>query len=228
MRFDIVTIFPEQISAYLQQGILFQAIKKEILRVNVVNLRDFGLGNYRQVDDRVFGGGAGMLFMFEPLQKCLEKLKTDYAAAGITKFKVVATSAKGKILNQEICKDYAGNYEALIILCGRYEGFDQRIIDNLVDEELSLGKFVLTGGELAALTVMDATARITPGVLGKEESFTHDSFYENPDLAQFPQYTRPEIINYEGKELRVPEVLLSGHHGEVAKWREQNLQPVKS
>lgn len=221
MRFDLITIFPKIVRSYFDEGIIRQGIKKKLIEIQPWFLRDFVEGNYKQVDDRVYGGGAGMLQMFEPTAKAIEAIKADYAEKGITKFQVLATSAKGNLLKQSTCNTFASDNEALIILCGRYEGFDQRIIEELVDQEISLGNFVLSGGELAAMAIVDATARLIPGVLGKQESFEHDSFYKDDETLQYPQYTRPEVINYHGKELKVPEVLLSGNHAEVAKWRKE-------
>lgn len=223
MRFDIVTLFPAIVEAYFAEGIIAQGMKKGLLEVNVHYLRKWGKGNYQQVDDRVFGGGAGMLLMFEPIRECLEFIESEQKEAGIEKTEslVIATSAKGEVLKQSRVKEWQGGLKAMTLLCGRYEGFDQRIIDELVDVEVSLGQFVLSGGEIPAMAVVDSVARLVPGVLGKEESFQHDSFFEDDDTVQFPQYTRPEVINYQGKELIVPPVLLSGNHAEIAKWRAQ-------
>lgn len=220
MRIDIVTIFPELIADYFSQGIIAQGVKKGKLAIKTRYLRDYGEGNYKQVDDRVFGGGAGMLLMFEPMAACIADIKKEYAASGISNYKVLATSAKGATYKQSTAKGLA-ELEGLIILCGRYEGFDQRIIEELVDLEVSIGNYVLSGGELAAMVVADSVARLLPGVLGKSESFEHDSFYADDETIQFPQYTRPEVVEYNKKRLEVPKILLSGNHAEIAKWREQ-------
>lgn len=219
MRFDVITIFPNLINGYFTEGIIYQGIKKELLEVHTTYLRDFGRGNYQQVDDKVFGGGAGMVFMFEPMAEAIAKIKSEYEKLGIKKYAVIATTAGGEIFKQQHAQNFEREYEALIILCGRYEGFDQRILDELVDFEISLGKFVISGGELAAMVIVEAVARLIPGVLGKQESFQHDSFYDEADTVQFPQYTRPEVIDYKGKKLTVPEVLLTGHHADIANWR---------
>lgn len=224
MRFDIITLFPGIITSYTQEGMVGKAVGKGVVEVFTHDLRAFGEGNYRQVDDRPFGGGAGMVLMFEPMQRCLEAIKKDYQKLGIKRFEIAATTAGGQLFKQSVAKSYASRFqakelEAMVIICGRYEGFDQRILEKLVDSEISIGNFVLTGGELVALAVVDAVTRLMPGVLNKEESFTHDSFYEDDTTVQFPQYTRPEIINYDGEELPVPPVLLSGNHADIEKWR---------
>jgi tRNA (guanine37-N1)-methyltransferase len=227
MRFDIITLFPQIIDTYQEFGMVRKGIQEGLLELHAHDLRQFGLGNYKQVDDRTFGGGSGMLLMFEPMLAALNSVKAEYEKLGITKFKVLATSAKGEKYVQSIANKFAQdfqskNLEALVILCGRYEGFDQRIIDELIDHEISMGNFVLTGGELPALTIVDSISRLLPGVLGKEESFAHDSFYEDDETIQYPQYTRPEVIEHQGKQLRVPEILLSGDHGKIQKWREEH------
>lgn len=222
MRFDVISLFPDIIRGYFREGILAQGIKKGLLEVNVHDLREFGKGNYRQVDERVFGGGAGMVLMFEPMQKAIEAVKAEQREQGITDNPVVAMTAKGDTFKQSLAKELQKKHNSMILVAGRYEGFDQRILDHLVDQEISLGNFVLTGGELPALAVIDAVARLVPGVLGKEESFQTDSFYEDDGIKQGPQYTRPEVIEYDGKKLKVPPILLSGHHENIEKWRTQN------
>ncbi len=219
MRIDVITLFPDLINSYFSQGIIFQGIKKGLLEIHTTYLRDYGRGNYAQVDDRVFGGGAGMALMFEPMAEAVAAKKLEQKNLGIEKTLVIATTASGEIFNQKTAKTLEAANTGLIILCGRYEGFDQRILDELVDMEISLGKFVISGGELAAMVIIEAVARLIPGVLGKQESYEHDSFYEDENLAQFPQYTRPETLIHNGKELRVPKVLLSGNHAEISKWR---------
>ncbi len=231
-RIDIVTLFPEIVENYFSSGIISQGIKKNLVEVHTHYLRDFVSGNYKQVDDRVFGGGAGMLLMFEPIAKAIESIRGEYSKTDGTDGadrsaypKVIATSAQGEIFKQSKANSLAEE-SGLIILCGRYEGFDQRIIDELVDYEISLGQFVVTGGELPALIIADSVLRLQPGVLGKSESYEHDSFYSSDDKVQHPQYTRPEVIEYLGKELKVPEVLLSGNHAEITKWRENNTRKL--
>lgn len=224
MRFDIITIFPDIIDSYFSVGIISQAKKNGSLEIHTHDLRDWGKGNYKQVDERVFGGGAGMLLMFEPVAKAIEHVKSEYLQIGIDKFKVLAMSAKGEKFAQSQAKTLHSENQALIILCGRYEGFDQRILEVLVDQVISIGEFVISGGELAAMAVVDSVARMVPGVLGKEESYKHDSHFNSDSEIQYPQYTRPEIVEYQSQKLTVPEVLLSGNHAEIDKWRQQHLK----
>jgi tRNA (guanine37-N1)-methyltransferase len=234
MRFDVITIFPSLIESYFQEGILSKSRNEGLIKINSVNLREFGLGGYSRVDHRVFGGGAGMVLMFEPMANAIEAAQEIQKKSGIKKTKIILTSAGGEIWDQvhakkfissnnnSYFKDYDQSEVGCIIICGRYEGIDQRVIDTFVDLEISMGKYILTGGELAALVMIDSIARMIPGVLGNEESFITDSFYEDPSYKQAPVYTRPEIITYKGKELKVPKTLLSGNHAEIEKWREEN------
>ncbi len=227
LRLDFITLFPEIIEGYFASGILSQGVKKGLIEVHAHYLRNWGEGNYRQVDDRVFGGGAGMLLMFEPMQRAIAHVEDEYNAAGIKRedYKIIATSAGGETYLSSTAKKLV-NCKAIMILCGRYEGFDQRILDELVDMEVSIGNYVLSGGELAALVIADSVGRLVPGVLGNAESYQHDSFYEDDNLSQFPQYTRPESLIYRGKELKVPDILLSGHHAEIEKWRKSGVKKV--
>ncbi len=229
LRLDFITLFPELIESYFTAGILSQGIKKGLIEVHTHYLRNWGEGNYRQVDDRVFGGGAGMLLMFEPMQKAIAYVQSEYMAAGIERqdYKIIATSAGGETYMSSTAKQLV-NYKAITILCGRYEGFDQRILDELVDMEVSIGNYVLSGGELAGLVIADSVGRLVPGVLGNSESYEHDSFYEDDNISQFPQYTRPESLTYNGKELGVPDILLSGHHAQIEKWRQQGKKLSKT
>jgi tRNA (guanine-N1)-methyltransferase len=222
MQFDIITLFPKIIDTYANQGVIGKAVKNEKLQIITHDLREHGQGAYKQVDDRPFGGGSGMVLMFEPINKALEQIKAQYKKDKISKFTYKQSIAK------EFVQDHqANNLQALVIICGRYEGFDQRILDELVDLEISIGNYVLSGGELPALIMIDSIGRLIPGVLGKEESFEHDSFYKDDKLLQYPQYTRPEVIEYQSKKLAVPKVLLSGDHEEIKKWRE-NLSPTRT
>ncbi len=227
LRLDFITLFPEIIEGYFASGILSQGIKKGLIEVHAHYLRNWGEGNYRQVDDRVFGGGAGMLLMFEPMQRAIAHVESEYEAASIKRedYKIIATSAGGETYLSSTAKRLV-DCKAIMILCGRYEGFDQRILDELVDMEISIGNYVLSGGELAGLVIADSVGRLVPGVLGNSESYQHDSFYKDDNLSQFPQYTRPESLNYEGKELKVPDILLSGHHAEIEKWRQSGVKKV--
>lgn len=229
MRFDIVTLFPQIIESYVKEGVISRGIQDGEIAVVTHDLRDLGVGEYKKVDDKPFGGGTGMVLMFEPIAGAIKQIKEKYKNAGIKKFKVIATTAKGRQFKQSVAKKFAQDnqekkLDALIILCGRYEGFDQRVLDELVDKQISMGKYVMSGGELAALSIVDAVSRLIPGVLGKEESFEHDSFYQDDETVQYPQYTRPEAIEFEEKELKVPPILTSGDHEKIHKWRQNKAR----
>jgi tRNA (guanine37-N1)-methyltransferase len=216
MRFDVVTLFPELFSPLLTSGITRRAYESGQVDVRLINLRDFADGNYRRVDDRPFGGGPGMVMMAEPLAKCLNSIRAQRGEVT----PVVLFSPVGKPLDHADVADWAASKGAILV-CGRYEGIDQRFIDTQVTHQISLGDFVLSGGEIAAMALLDAVARLQPGVLNAAESHQQDSF--NPELdglLDCPHYTRPE--NWAG--LAVPDVLLSGHHAQVERWRrEQRL-----
>lgn len=211
MRFDVITLFPELFAAQLTTGITRRAFDSGQVEVKFHNPRDYAQGNYRRVDDRPFGGGPGMVMMAEPLSQCLSavRLQRNDAAA------VILFSPVGQALNHTKVASFA-NGAGAILVCGRYEGIDQRFIDTFVTEEISLGDFVLSGGEIAAMALLDAVARLQPGVLNDENSSVQDSFNPALDgLLDCPHYTRPE--NWDGKV--VPEVLSSGHHLRIERWR---------
>ena len=216
MRFDIVTLFPELFTPLLASGITRRAFESGQVDVRCSNPRDFAVGNYKRVDDRPFGGGPGMVMMAEPLTQCLHHIQAERAEAG----PVVLFSPVGKPLNHAMVTRWSESTGAILV-CGRYEGIDQRFIDAHVTEKISLGDFVLSGGEIAAMALLDAVARLQPGVLNTAGSHQQDSF--NPELdglLDCPHYTRPE--NWLGRP--VPEVLLSGHHVNIERWRrEQRL-----
>lgn len=194
---------------------MWKAQKDEIASLETVNLRDFGLGPRKQVDDTPYGGGDGMLLMIEPLWRAVQHAKQNDPSA-----KVLLMTPRGERWQQASAKEYAAAENGYIFICGRYEGYDERILE-LVDAEISVGDYVLTGGELPAMTIIDSIVRLLPGVLGGESSAEIESFSDGETL-EFPQYTRPE--DFEGK--KVPEVLLSGHHAEIAKWRLQNSKKI--
>ena len=205
-RFDVITLFPEMFSAVTESGITGRALQAGLWRLQTWNPRDFTTDNYRTVDDRPYGGGPGMVMLAEPLEKALD------AASAAGGGRVVYLSPQGRKLDQR--KVMALSKETgLTLLCGRYEGVDERLLERRVDEELSLGDFVLSGGELAAMALIDACVRQLPGALGDERSALEESFADG--LLECPQYTRPEL--YDGR--RVPAVLLSGHHAEIRRWR---------
>ena len=208
IRFDVVTLFPEMFAAVTASGISGRALETGLWSLGLWNPRDFTKDNYRTVDDRPYGGGPGMLMLAEPLERALDAARD--AGGG----KVIYLSPQGRKLDHEKVMELAGR-EATTLLCGRYEGVDERLIRCRVDEELSLGDYVLSGGELAAMAVIDAVVRQIPGALGGEQSAAEESFVQG--LLDCPQYTRPEI--YEGE--KVPEILLSGHHENIRRWRLQ-------
>jgi len=211
MRFDVVTLFPELFAPLLTTGITRRAYESGLVDVQLHNPRDFAQGNYRRVDDRPFGGGPGMVMMAEPLSKCLSSIQT----ARQSEVPVVLFSPVGQALNHAMVTRWAASQGAVLI-CGRYEGIDQRFIDTHVTEQISLGDFVLSGGEIAAMALLDAVARLQPGVLGDAQSHVQDSFNLALDgLLDCPHYTRPE--HWEGQA--VPEVLLGGHHLQIERWR---------
>jgi len=208
MRIDILTLFPEMIEAVLSTSIIGRARENEILQIKVYNIRDFANNKHKQVDDYPYGGGAGMVMTPQPLFDCFRNVLSQYPS----KPKVIYFSPQGKVLNQNMAKSYAQE-EHLVLLCGHYEGIDQRVIDEFVDEEISIGDYVLTGGELPALVFIDCISRLIPGVLGSPESLENESF--SAGLLEYPQYTRPQ--DFEGRQ--VPAVLLSGDHKKIEEWR---------
>ena len=210
MRIDILTLFPDTVDAVLHESILGRAAEKGILEINCVQIRDYTENKQKQVDDYPYGGGWGCVMMAQPLKSCLDAV---VAASGERKRRVIYLSPQGPTFTQETAKRLQRDYEQLVLVCGHYEGVDERFIEACVDEELSLGDFVLTGGEIAAMAVADAVCRLVPGVLADEECFTGESHWDG--LLEYPQYTRPEL--WEGRA--VPEVLLQGDHEKVARWR---------
>ena len=209
MRFDILTLFPSLVLPYFEDSILKRAVTKKKIAVNVHNIRDYSKDKHKKVDDTPYGGGSGMVMACQPLFDAIKAVKRK------NKGPVIYLSPAGKRLDQEKVEKLA-KLKGMILLCGRYEGIDQRVIDELVDEEISIGDYVLTGGELGALVIMDTVSRLIPGVLGAEESPEEESFSASLDrMLEYPHYTKPEV--YKGKN--VPAVLLSGDHAEIKKWR---------
>lgn len=216
MRFDVVTLFPELFAPFMEAGVARRAYASGQIELKLWNLRDFAEGNYRRVDDRPFGGGPGMVMLAEPLARCLQAIQAERADAA----PVVLFSPIGAVLNHAAVERWSAG-EGAVLICGRYEGIDQRFIDAHVTHQISLGDFVLSGGEIAALALLDAVARLQPGVLNDEGSHQADSFNPAVDgLLDCPHYTRPE----EWAGQRVPAELLSGHHAQIERWRrEQRL-----
>lgn len=219
MRIDIITIFPKMFEPVLNESIIKRAQKKRKIRIHIHNLRDYTFDKHKKVDDRPFGGGSGMVMRPEPLFGAVEDIKKNSIPqkAGQNS-KVILLCPQGKRLNQEIAKRLS-KYKHLILICGRYEGVDERVRKNLVDEEISIGDYVLTGGELPAMVLIDCVVRLIPGVLGDKNSLNFESFEGN--LLEYPQYTRP--ANFKGK--RVPKILLSGNHKKIQAWRK--LQAIR-
>ncbi len=206
MRFDILTLFPSIIESYINESIIKRAKDKKILEINIINIRDFTLLKNGQVDDTPFGGGSGMVLMCEPVVRAIEKVRDDDAL-------VYLLSPQGQVFNDNLAKKMVNTSKHIILVCGHYEGFDERIL-NFVDGEISIGDYVLTGGELPALVVLDAISRFIPGVI-KEESFLNESFKDN--LLDYPVYTKPRDF----RGFKVPDILLSGDHAKIAKYREE-------
>lgn len=221
MRYDVITLFPELFGPLLQSGITRRAYESGAVSVHFSNPRDHADGPYRRVDDRPFGGGPGMVMMAEPLERCVRAVREQRRDAA----PVVLFSPTGRRLDHAAVARFAGSQGAILV-CGRYEGVDQRFIDACVDEQWSLGDFVLSGGEIAAMALLDAVARLQPGVLGDQDSHAQDSF--NPvigGLLDCPHYTRPEVWQGPGGPMAVPAVLMSGHHAQIDRWRqEQRLE----
>lgn len=211
MRIDIITLFPEMCEAVLSESIIGRARKDNKVEIVCHQLRDFAFDKHRRVDDAPYGGGMGMLMMAEPIALCFENICETLGK----KPYFVYMSPKGETITQQKVKTMAAEHENICILCGHYEGVDQRVLDMYVDEELSIGDYVLTGGELPALVLADSLSRMLPGVLSSDECFELESHYNG--LLEYPQYTRPEVW----REEAVPPVLMSGHHANIEKWRRQ-------
>ena len=220
MRFDILTLFPELFVPFLTSGVTRRAYESGLVDVRLWNPRDFADGSYRRVDDRPFGGGPGMVMMAEPLSRCLHAVQADHASEGLLPVPVVLFSPVGQALDHATVASWSASSGG-VLLCGRYEGLDQRFIDRYVTHQISLGDFVLSGGEIAAMALLDAVARLQPGVLNDEGSHQLDSFNPALDgLLDCPHYTRPEVW----ADTAVPAVLLSGNHALIKRWRrEQSL-----
>ncbi len=212
MLIDILTLFPEMFTGVFDASIIKRAQEKGILQIRLVQIRDFATDKHKITDDYPFGGGGGMVMTPEPLARAIEFALGSEEKGESTR--VVYLSPQGVPYTQSIAKELA-ELKHLIVLCGRYEGIDERICELFVDQEISIGDYVLSGGEIPAMVLVDSICRLLPGAIGNEESYRHDSFYE--DLLDFPQYTRPR----EFRGLRVPEVLLSGNHKEIERWRRQ-------
>lgn len=213
MRFDIMTLFPELVETVLSESIIGRARKAGILEINTYNIRDYSKDKHRRVDDTPYGGGRGMLMSPVPIYDCF-LAATAPEKNPAKRRRVLYMSPQGRVLTQKKARSLAVEYDNIVILCGHYEGVDERIIEEIVDEEISIGDFVLTGGEIPACILVDAVSRLIPGVLSDAECYEKESFSEE-GLLEYPQYTRP----YEFRGRKVPDVLLSGHHANIEKWR---------
>ncbi len=212
MRFDVLSLFPEMFAGYLGQSLLKRAIERGLVEVRLHNIREWTTNKHKKIDDRPFGGGPGMVLMVEPVVLCVEAVRRQDADPG----HLVMLTPQGRRLEQAVVEQLA-QHRRILLVCGRYEGFDERIRLLLQPDEISIGDYVLNGGEVAAMVMIDALIRLVPGVLGDETSSVGDSFSGEERLLEAPQYTRPRVF----RGLEVPEVLLSGNHEEIARWRQE-------
>lgn len=225
IHFDILTLFPGMIEPYLQDSILKRAQEKELMSVKLHDWRAFAMDKHKHVDDTVYGGGTGMLLKVEPL---VAQLQAIDALKASRKTRVILMAPDGKKFNHKQAVRLASKYDRIVLIAGRYEGFDARI-ENFVDEKISIGPYVLSGGELPALVIVEAVSRQIPGVLGhSEQAIVNETFADGAKVGEYPQYTRPELyIAPDGTELKVPDVLLSGDHAKIAAWREENKKTLR-
>src|SRR3954447_17072428 len=215
MRFDVLTLFPEIFQGYLSQSQLKLAIQKGLVEIHLRNIRDWAQGKHRSVDDRPFGGGPGMVLMAEPVCAAVEAVRAEAPDPGL----LVMLTPTGERLTQPVVRELAG-HKRLLLLCGRYEGFDERIRVGLRPREISVGDFVCNGGEVPAMVVIDTVIRYVPGVLGDAASVVEESHSDRPGRLEYPQYTRPRVF----RGLAVPDILLSGDHGAIARWRREQSE----
>lgn len=213
MHFDLITIFPNIFASYMGESIVKRAQDSGAITIATHDLRDFAMDKHRTVDDTPYGGGAGMVLKVEPIHDCVQSLRRMQIDGSRAETRTIIFSAKGKRLTQQDVRRLA-RYERLILICGRYEGVDERVAEHVADEEISIGDFVMTGGELAAMVVVDAVTRLLPGVVGNPESIVEESHHEE-GYCEYPQYTKPEEFH----GWRVPDVLLGGNHASIAQWR---------
>jgi tRNA (guanine37-N1)-methyltransferase len=225
MNFQIITIFPEMLDSYFNKGMVQRALKKKIIKIKAHNLRDWTDDKHRSVDDSPYGGGAGMVMKAEPIIKALRTLerRDKREESRRKKTKIVLLSAKGKKWTQKMAREYS-KLKEVIFICGRYEGVDERVM-NFIDEEISIGDYVLTGGELGAAVIIDSITRLLPGVLGNAESAVSES-HSAEGILEYPQYTRPEVLTNGKRHYKVPAVLLSGNHKKINKWRQSRQKIV--
>ena len=221
MKFDIITIFPESLRGYFNSSILGHAQKDKKIEINLHNLRDFTQDKHKKTDDKPYGGGPGMVLKIEPIARAISKIKSKISNLSadrqdLENYKIILFSPSGKQFTQNMARNWAKKYDNIIMICGRYEGVDARVKKIFKVQEISIGSYVLTGGELPAAVIADAVARHIPGVLGKEESLE-----EKRGMSGFPVYAKPEIFEFEGRKYGTPKVLLSGHHINIKNWRKK-------
>lgn len=215
MRFDVLTLFPDMLRSVMGDSIIGRARNAGLIEMNFINIRDFTLDKHKKVDDTPYSGGGGMLMTPQPVYDAYMSIARDLDYKPYT----VYLTPQGKVFNQEIAKELVQIHDHIVLLCGHYEGIDQRVIDKIVDEEISVGDFVLTGGEIPAMAVMDSVARLIPGVLSDEKSYSDESHFNG--LLEYPQYTKPRVWN----GVRIPEILVSGHHKNIERWkREKSIE----
>ena len=223
MRFDVITLFPEIFEFYFKHSILKKAKEKGIIKIKVHNLRDFTSDKHKTVDDKPFGGGRGMVLKVEPIYKAVQSLKSKVKSQ---KSKIILFTPRGKKFTQKMATEFA-KLNQLILICGRYEGVDERVAKYLCDEKISIGDYVLMGGELPALVVIESVARLVPGVIGKSE-LLKERFTEKGGFLEYPQYTRPEVFEpQKGVKWKVPKVLLSGDHKKIEEWRKKHSKVIE-
>ena len=215
MKFDIITIFPDLFKNFIGESLLARAQKKKLIKINLHNLRKWTTDNHKTVDGRPYGGGAGMVLKVEPIYKAVKAVKSKKG-----KTRVILLSAKGKTFDQKKAQQLT-KYDQVVFICGRYEGVDERVAKHVADEEISIGNYVLFGGEIPTMVIMEAVSRLIPGVVAKEESIKNESFAKGA-TKEHPHYTRPEVFILNGKKLKVPPVLLSGNHKDIEEWRAKN------
>jgi len=220
MRFDILTILPQVFDSYLKESIIKRAQLKKLIKIYIHNLRDYTSDKHRTVDGRPYGGGPGMLLMLEPIYKCLKKIRRR------KKHKVIMLDPGGRQLDHRLVQRLA-KLDQIILICGRYEGIDARV-EKFIDEKISIGPYVLSGGELPAMVLLEAVTRLIPGVLGHEHSNKDETFSVNKDYIEYPQYTRPAVFKAGKHLLKVPQVLLSGNHEKIKEWRLKHLRKPKN
>ncbi|MFH1522448.1 MAG: tRNA (guanosine(37)-N1)-methyltransferase TrmD [Patescibacteria group bacterium] len=227
MNFHLITIFPDIFNSYFSESILKRAQEKKLIKINIHDLRKWTKDKHKTVDDAPYGGGPGMIMKVEQIHKAIKSLvgvrrPRLRPTPSSKRSKIILLSAKGKKWNQQLAKKYS-KLDKVILICGRYEGVDERV-KKFVDEEISIGDYVLTGGEIPAMVIVDSVARLLPGVLGNKES-AKDESHSTPGLLEYPQYTRPDVFEVNNKKFRVPKILLSGNHKKIEEWRKKHSSP---